>query len=612
MKKKKYKTGGPLIMPLTTPIPPRESLTIKPIAIKNFNEAKGDNIDMRLMEFENEALSGKLPYNRLAVTENYSPKSKSKIKKVYEKSLGGQLLQAGVSFIPGVGQILAPLVGIADQQIEQNKLAQDQAKLAAQQLQIKPNNNPYGNYAKGGVLNDNFKQYNTGSHASGNDLTVDAEGSPNPNGSNTVQNKETSFRVDNKQYVFSDVLKVKGQAFSKVAADINKKYSKARTDLDQRNALDLEMKQLSKLNDAERKNSESQQLAYGGPILGNVLQKAWDGWNSQSQVGALTQNGVPLAQGNMLVNPENSQQYGDPREVLGPQNTQVTGQAPPLAKLPTLSPEQVAGRDAEGSYKFGEEVSPLVAKTGDRSNNVLDPSTANGIALGMKGLALAGSIHDAMQKPEKEKLILPNYNKADTYIKSANVDYTNAKQDAIGVSNIGGNMNRSLSGNAAQYQGREQARLAQLQDALGRVSEAENNATSQLNMNKGQYEAGKAVDTANRQYQNQQGNMQNDANSRFFGRQLASDLSQIGSSFNEYAESTKLNKNTADIAKFTNSQIMATINAKNPNFKLDENLVQNFIDGKTSIDDVLRFIDPEFKQSSTKILKEAKEKANGK
>lgn len=503
-----------------------------------------------------------------------------------KKSLGGQLLQTGVSFIPGVGQVLAPLVGMIDQQMDANKTKQTPVSEP-----LKISTNPYGNFAKGGILNDMFKQYNTGSHSSGNDLTVDANGDPNANGTNTVQNKENSYSVDNKQYVFSDVLKHKGKAFSTLASEINKKYPEARTSMDQRKALDLEMKQLSKRNDVARE-SESTQMAYGGPILGKALQSISD----------YSKNNLPTAEPNMFTNPDNQvSMLEDNQPVINTNPTAPTNFLPKLPDVPALNQP----------IDQPEDVSPLV-QSSSRSLSPLDSSTANGIALGMKGLALAGSIHDAMQKPENEKLITPNYTKSDKYIQSANVDFTQAKQDAIGVSNIGANMNRSLSGNAAQYQVREQARLAQLQDALGRTSEAENNATSQLNLQKGQYEQGKAVDTANRQYQNQQGNMQNEANSRFFGRQLASDLSQIGSSFNEYAETTKLNKNTADIAKFTNSQIMATINAKNPNFKLNESLVQNFVDGKTSLDEVLTFVPNESKEEVKKILLETKTQTNGK
>jgi hypothetical protein len=586
--KKKYKTGGPL----TT----AETSAVKIIPNLNLDTTKFfPSADLMLQQFKEANPTQLVPnYPNGVANENYSKKMRrTKEQRIYEKSLGGQLLQTGVSFIPGVGQVLAPLVGMVDQQMDADKLKAEQ--VAKPQLKI--NNNPYGSFKNGGVLNDMFKQYHSGSHASGNDTTVDANGDVNPNGVNKIQNKENSYKVGDTQYVFSDTLTMNGKKFSEIAAGINKKYSKARTDLDQRTALDLEMKQLSKKNESKRVESESTEMAYGGPILGKAIQQASDYWKN-AQFASPDQ--VPPASENQFVTPHQLAIPGEYQGIeMATDTTQMPGGNPTELKL---------GQNLAEISKPSVSRSPIVANTQSSNRDVLSASTANGIGLVSKGLALAGSINDAMQNAEREKLILPDYTKADRYVKSANIDYTQAKQDAIGVSNIGGEMNRSLSGNAAQFQGREQARLAQLQDAIGRVSEAENNATSQLNMTKGNYEQGKAVDTANREYQNQQGNMQNDANQRFFGRQLASDLSQIGSSFNEYAETTKLNKNTADIAKFTNSQIMATINAKNPNFKLDEGLVQNFIDGKTSLDDVLTFVPNESKEEVKKILIETKTK----
>lgn len=224
----------------------------------------------------------------------------------------------------------------------------------------------------------------------------------------------------------------------------------------------------------------------------------------------------------------------------------------------------------------------------------LSSTTANTIGLALKGVALGGSIADALKNPEKERLILPNYTKADNYIKSANIDYTQAKQDALGVSNIAASMNRSLSPNAAGFQGREQARLAGLTDALSRVSEAENNAQSQLNLTKGNYEEQKAVDTAGRQYQNQQGNMQNDAASRMFGRNLMSDLTQIGSSLNQYGETQKINRNNIDLNKFNTTQALSLLQSKYPGWTIDPQIMEQFKSGKIGVDEFLKYTPPGF------------------
>lgn len=597
------------------------------------------------------------------------------MKKKKKYSIGGQLLQTGVSFIPGVGQILAPLVGLANQQANQAQMLLEEQKLlnnapktnaniygqfatggsiaplaptaygkkkykkrgfnplplmmiaggaglaisdglpqkaaaTIPQTGLKlpespiprqntdwtvvdmPNNNlmplsrPFANMAKyggklkakGGVLNDGFKQYDTGSHSTGNDLAVDSNGIPNPNADNYVQNKENSFQVDGKQYVFSDTLGGKTK-FNKQAMKINNKYPKARLQLDQRNALDFEMKQLSKENDIARIKTEAKQtqFAYGGPLLNKAIRQASNLWNNQS---------VPLAEGNMFVNPENQvDMREDTQPVINGIPTPPTNMLPKLPETGILSPEQIAGRDAEASYQFS--TNPLDPKTQNRNFAPLSAKGANAIGLGLKGLALAGSIRDANMPAEKENLITPNYRRADEYMKSANIDYTQAKQDSIGVSNIGGNMNRSLSGNAAQFQGREQARLAQLQDTLGRINMQEGNARSQLNLTKGQYEANKAVDNANRTYQNQQGNMQNEANSRYADRILSSDLASIGSSFNQFAETSKVIQNNKEVNDFQVKQQIALLNSRYPNIKVTPEIMEKLKAG-ASIDEIIK------------------------
>ena len=490
-------------------------------------------------------------------------------------STGGELLKLAASFIPGVGGVVSTGIGLIDQQIEQDKAKQQNTTAPPMKLTI----NPYGNFAKGGILNDQFIQYNTGSHASGKDLAVDDKGNPNPNANNFVQNNETSVSIDNKQYVMSDTIvnPKTGNTFNIDSMKINKKYPKARFDFDQKNALEHEMKLLSKGNDLQRA-VESNVHADGGPIANTALKPFFD---AQRSALPLTNSPFP----SYTVQPEfdmTPQQVSDQNPSLGLDTTDVVNGAPELtlgknlAELPQISL-------SENNNK-----APIFDKTSS-SPSGLDASTANGIALGAKGLGLVGSIYDATQPALKEPLILPNYTEADNYMKSANIDYTQAKQDAIGVSNIGANMNRGLSSNAAQYQGREQARLAQLQDALSRINMSESNANSQLNLTKGQYETNKAVDTANRKYQREQNQQMNDANKRLFGRQLASDLTQIGSSFNEYAETQKTIENLKEISKFNTTQALAMLQAKYPGWKLDPNMVEQFKAGKIDMDQLIKY-----------------------
>jgi len=260
-----------------------------------------------------------------------------------------------------------------------------------------------------------------------------------------------------------------------------------------------------------------------------------------------------------------------------------------------------SGQELSLGKNLSVPTSPNVSFKGKINNTstpaidaTMNSNTANAIGLALKGVALGGSIADALKNPEEEKLILPNYTKADQYIKSANIDYTQAKQDALGVSNIAASMNRALSSNAAGFQGREQARLAGLTDAISRVSEAENNAQSQLNLTKGNYEQQKAVDTAGRQYQNQQGNMQNDAASRLFDRNLMSDLSQIGTSFNQYAETNKINQNNLALNKFNTTQALSLLQSKYPGWTIDPQIMDQFKSGKIGVDEFLKYTPPGF------------------
>lgn len=108
-------------------------------------------------------------------------------------------------------------------------------------------------------------------------------------------------------------------------------------------------------------------------------------------------------------------------------------------------------------------------------------------------------------------------------------------------------------------------------------------------MQKGQYEANKAVDNANRLYQNRVDNLQNQAASRMFDRSLASDFSQIGTQFGEEARAQQAIANNEDLTKFTNSQIIAALNSKYGNFQLSPDIIEKFKQGEINIDQLLKF-----------------------
>lgn len=436
--------------------------------------------------------------------------------------------------------------------------------------------------ANGGLINDGFKQYESGSHASGNDTSIDQHGNPVSNGIASIQNKENMFNG----FIYSDVLTnpETGNKFNADAMKINKKYPNARLDDISKSTLKFEMTRLQKLNQ-DKIDKVSTEKAYGGYIRPTATnpylpQGVPDGdpmqaFNQSDQLLQLPQvpmipNGDPnaaFAQGQELISPLYTN--------LDPLPTPLQSRSTPSLTLPT----------------FGNTTNTVDTSNTNNTQGTVSKGLGvlDAVGLGFKGAALAGSIFDALNPAEKENPILPDYQKADQYMKSANIDYSQAKQDALGVSNQQSNAIRSMSGNAGQYMSRQSGRLAQLQDAVSRISEQQSNAQSQLNVNKGQYEANKSVDNANRLTQNRINNQQNTATSRLFDRTLASDFSQIGTQFGEEARAQDAIANNRDLTNFTNSQIISALNSKYGNFQVSEDIVNQFKKGEISIDQLLKF-----------------------
>ena len=457
----------------------------------------------------------------------------------------------------------------------------------------------YREKAEGGFINDHFTQYSSGSHSSGNDTQIDQYGNPVEQGVASIQNKENMY----KGFIFSDTLKnpETGNKFNTDAIKINKKYKNARLDDITKSTLDFEMNKLQALNQ-EKINKKESKMARGGFInppqmpYGDPQQAYNEAWqfnygedpNAIQPIGldpTVMQNGQIMTDRSIVpqvptlnlrsgvrsngITPNSNTQSG-----LAMDNTQIVN-APELTLGNQYQPtttNTATGYPAETTGSFTTERSGL--------------GTLDAIGLGLKGAALVGSISDAVTPALKEPLITPDYSRADQYMQSANIDYSQSKQDSIGVSNIASNNIRSMSGNAGQYLSRQSGRVAQLQDSLSRISEAQNNAQSQLNLTKGQYESNKAIDTANRQYQNEQNNQMNSANTRLFDRSLSSEFSEIGSSFNQASNAQKAIQNQTDLSKFNNSQIIMFLNNKYPNVKVTPDIIEKLKAG-ASIDEIL-------------------------
>jgi len=480
------------------------------------------------------------------------------------------MLSSAVSMIPGVGGILGGLTSMLGKSFSNDIADKFNTK------PLKSDTNIYGNLKLGGYVNKNFIQYNTGSHESGNDMPIDTNG--NASGKATggyVQNKENAYKFGNNSYVMSDTLinPETGNLFNIDAAKLNSKYKNADKLPEEQNAMDFGMKRLSVINDSMRNIKEQVLKACGGstkktmegggdPVRNRPWVDAYGNVNqpdTQPIIEPLPQMGgeVPLAADPFSGTAVNSENYLSPTSISD--NTQII----PNTEInlgTNLTPSDYRSAVPENTL----EATPTTATTGKGDFNF------NWLAAGLKGVALGKSIADALTPAEKERPILPNYSKADREIYSANADYTQARQDALASTNLASNMNRSSASNFGAFQGRQSMNFANLSRQLGNISMEENNQRSQQAVQRGQYEATKSVDKANRLYQNRVDNQMNQANADYADQKLFSELSQIGTTFNEYQYYKDALKNNKELTEMKIKESAAILGAKYENFGFDE------------------------------------------
>lgn len=605
-------------------------------------------------------------------------------------STGGQLLGSLASLIPGYGQIISPLIGIADQMLTKPEIPEPKAP------PVKMNTNVYGNSFKlGGWVGDGFKQYSTGSHTSGRDLAIDQNGFAKNDGQALVQNQENMVKIKGKPYIMSDTLTNPrtGNTFNVDAAKANKKYKNARYSTDEKNALNREMQDLAMANDVMRASKESKMKFNGGPIdpLNRMQAESTFVRPTPFMIPQLPTTGlipamdlgyptIPVTQRPGFSHAEvgssksKSRAHGFREKAYGGPITNLpsvlTGEEPWVSPEFT-NPAELMAQPFVNSYQptannairnkswvdsLGKVHEPdnqltienlpgnndmFVPKTTSPLNAGLQPlptynlqstpkppdvsvpnytsdrstlgtttsggvgNVANAIGLGLKGLALGRSFFDSQQEAQVDPLITPDYSKADQYLKEANISYAQTKQNILGASNQLGNMNRSSTRSFGQFAGREASRNSSLIDAYSNVDMAEANAQSQLNLQKGSIENSRAMDNANRTYQNQQNNFANQANQRGFQRDFFGDLSTIGSTFNQVGETNKMIQNSKDMNQFNTNQTLSFLSAKYPNIKVSNDIVAKFQQGQLSLDEFLTYV-------PTNIRAEVKQQVSGK
>lgn len=476
----------------------------------------------------------------------------------------GSAISAGLSAIPVFGPILGGISSLVTTGLASSKKEKLEFENRAQPL--KTPENIYGNFANGGHVVNGFKQYNTGSHNTGQDQGIDQNGVPNNNAQGGyIQNQENAYSQNEQTYVMSDTLvnPETGNLFNQDAAKLNKKYNKADMIPEEKNAIDFGMARLSKLNDTMRNLKEQVLKACGGPTkkampFGGPIAPALLTPIVGNNIGTYSNilDIAPIINNNRLIDLQNN------------------------AVLPnvTTTPDEYPGV----SKTVQEFIKPQKS-----------PFNANTVALGLKGLGLAKSFSDALTDPEKESVIAPDYSKADKQIYSANIDYTQARQDALAAANLASNVNRSSSSGFQSFQGRQAMNFANLADQLGNIGMQENNQRSQLALQRGQYETNKALDTANRKYQNRIDNQMNKANADLADQKLFSELTQIGTTFNEYQYYKDALKNNKELAETKIKESASILGAKYENFGFDKDFMDKIANGDydgLDFDQVIKFI----------------------
>lgn len=451
--------------------------------------------------------------------------------------------------------------------------------------------------ALGGETTSNFKQYNTGSHDSGNDQNIAENGIPNNiNSTAAVQNKENAYTQKGKTYIYSDVLinPETGNNFNIDAAKLNTKYKKADTSLEDRNALDFTMDRLSKVNDMMRNAKEMVDKACGGSTKKALGGNPDDPIPASNNLAWMAQTNISQPQ--LYVPPVNLDSAPSFEEMNG-NAARLTPKMEPLQPLPLpglTKPEINYNPKGVDAPILNNRITPNGAKSG-----TLDYNIPAGL---LKGIALGKSVVDAITPAEKENTILPDYRKSDSQMYGMNVDYTQARQDAMAAANLAGNVNRSASSNLGQFQGRQANNYANLADQTGRISMQENLARNQQFAQRGSYEQGKAVDTANRETQNRINNQQNQANADFADQKLFSEIADIGTQFNKYEYYKDMVTNKKEIAQATINEGLALVGSKYSNFGFDADFMEKIKSGSASVDELVKFI------STVEQVKSKKEK----
>lgn len=407
--------------------------------------------------------------------------------------------------------------------------------------------------AKGGNLKEieGFRQYDTGSHKSGKDLAVDANGIPSAKDAVAeVQNKENMY----KGYVYSDTLKnpETGNTFNVDLASIIKKYSDASQDQATKNTLDFKAKRLAVANDMEKAKAsiveKGEEMGYGGKV-----KKMFNGGGIS---GGMIANSVNMIM-DIFKKPEieGLELYGkDPNKLETQYNVPVT-YAPSLM-------------DGSNAWKDKRPVSPtpdLPDPQEGKDSTLMDLYKTGLIG---KGVEFATKAINAFRKDDTGESPVNNPYESDIKIAMANMGV----DDTAALNNVSSTLNAELDSIRKSTRSPQVKKALELQ-AFANAARSKANVSMQTEQldNRIAMQKASVYDSLGQQQVRAQ-NIANDIKSKNIG-QRAMNFNALGESVGNAAEWI----NNMGVANMTTSAQINILSSMFPNYEINASNVQDII-----------------------------------
>ena len=311
--------------------------------------------------------------------------------------------------------------------------------------------------------------------------------------------------------------------------------------------------------------------------------------NEDARLGAQTnEQGVPMAQNGLPINPINIMAGGLGQAALNSAGNVASNIGSPLVTAATL------GQSAFQNNIPVEDRNLIPDQEVSATNTGL--GTLNTIAAGLKGAALGYGAIDALRSPEQEKLQLPDYSKGDQYYRNLDMDLA----PALGEINMAATKATQDVSNQASGIGSRNARVASILSRAGKNAAQtqlqQQSANNQVRAMLGQREDQKSNVTAAERIRQQTAQSQNDATARLAERKFFSDLSQVGTTLNNIQYANDMMKNQNELGKQAIQYGLAVLSQKYPNFKPSDDFMQRLQSGtlteadKPMLDQLIQFI----------------------